>query len=128
MNEHEQALKLLQKALKMYNNSAGQQSTIAGIEAQMGVLHYILGNYGESYDSFKSAIAKLRTCGEKKPAFFGIALNQMGLACVQRYSINEAAELFEEARTVLEQEYGPYHPDTLGVYSNLAGTYDAMGR
>lgn len=128
MNEHEQALKLLQKALKMYNNSAGQQSTIAGIEAQMGVLHYILGNYGESYDSFKSAIAKLRTCGEKKSAFFGIALNQMGLACVQRYSINEAAELFEEARTVLEQEYGPYHPDTLGVYSNLAGTYDAMGR
>ncbi|KAG2660961.1 hypothetical protein PVAP13_1KG470900 [Panicum virgatum] len=99
MNEHEQALKLLQKALKMYNNSAGQQSTIAGIEAQMGVLHYILGNYAESYDSFKSAIAKLRTC-----------------------------ELFEEARTALEQEYGPYHPDTLGVYSNLAGTYDAMGR
>uniref|UniRef100_A0A0D9VK20 Ancillary SecYEG translocon subunit/Cell division coordinator CpoB TPR domain-containing protein n=1 Tax=Leersia perrieri TaxID=77586 RepID=A0A0D9VK20_9ORYZ len=128
MNEHEQALKLLQKALKMYNNSAGQQSTIAGIEAQMGVLQYILGNYGEAYDSFKSAIAKLRTCGEKKTAFFGVALNQMGLACVQRYSINEAAELFEEARAVLEQECGPYHPDTLGVYSNLAGTYDAMGR
>ncbi|VAI48536.1 unnamed protein product [Triticum turgidum subsp. durum] len=128
MNEHDQALKLLQKALKMYNNSAGQQSTIAGIEAQIGVLHYISGNYGDAYDSFKSAITKLRTCGEKKSAFFGIALNQMGLACVQRYSINEAAELFEEARTVLEQEYGPYHADTLGVYSNLAGTYDAMGR
>jgi hypothetical protein len=59
---------------------------------------------------------------------FGIALNQMGLACVQRYAINEAADLFEEARTILEKEYGPYHPDTLGVYSNLAGTYDAMGR
>lgn len=128
MNEHEQALKLLQKALKMYNNSSGQQSTIAGIEAQMGVLYYILGNYGESYNSFKGAIAKMRASGEKKSAFFGVALNQMGLACVQRYAINEAAELFEEARTVLEKEYGPYHPDTLGVYSNLAGTYDAMGR
>ncbi|OAY69547.1 Nephrocystin-3 [Ananas comosus] len=128
MNEHEQALKLLQKALKSYNNSAGHQSTIAGIEAQMGVLYYITGNYGESYVSFKSAISKLRACGEKKSAFFGVALNQMGLACVQRYAINEAAELFEEARSILEQEYGPYHPDTLGVYSNLAGTYDAMGR
>ncbi|KAL2502328.1 Tetratricopeptide repeat (TPR)-like superfamily protein [Forsythia ovata] len=52
----------------------------------------------------------------------------MGLACVQRYAINEAVELFEEARGILEQEYGPYHPDTLGVYSNLAGTYDAIGR
>ena len=128
MSDHEQALKLLQKVLKLYKNSTGQQSTIAGIEAQMGVLHYIMGDYGESYLSFKNAIAKLRACGEKKSAFFGIALNQMGLACVQRFAINEAAELFEEARSVLEQEYGPYHPDTLGVYSNLAGTYDAMGR
>ncbi|KEH36846.1 kinesin light chain, putative [Medicago truncatula] len=32
------------------------------------------------------------------------------------------------ARTILEKEYGPYHPDTLGVYCNLVRTYDAMGR
>lgn len=128
MNDPEQALKLLHKALKIYDNAPGQQNTIAGIEAQMGVLHYILGNYSESYNSFKSAISKLRACGDKKSGFFGVALNQMGLACVQRYAINEALELFEEARSILEQEYGPYHPDTLGVYSNLAGTYDAVGR
>lgn len=128
MNEHEQALKLLQKALKMYNNAPGHQSTIAGIEAQMGVLHYILGNYSASYSAFKNAITKLRACGEKKSIFFGIALNQMGIVCVQRYAINEAAELFEEAKIIFELEYGPYHAETLGVYSNLAGTYDAMGR
>ncbi|KAK2975494.1 hypothetical protein RJ640_005233 [Escallonia rubra] len=128
MNELEQALKLLQKALKIYNDAPGQQSTIAGIEAQMGVMYYMLGNYSESYTSFKSAISKLRASGEKKSAFFGIALNQMGLTCVQRYAINEAAGLFEESRSILEKEYGPYHPDTLGVYSNLAGTYDAVGR
>ncbi|KAJ9140333.1 hypothetical protein P3X46_030992 [Hevea brasiliensis] len=128
MNELEQAIKLLQKALKIYNDAPGQQSTIAGIEAQMGVMYYMLGNYSESYNSFKDAILKLRASGERKTAFFGIALNQMGLACVQRYSISEAAELFEEAKIILEQECGPYHPDTLGVYSNLAGTYDAMGR
>ncbi|KAF8010979.1 hypothetical protein BT93_J1574 [Corymbia citriodora subsp. variegata] len=50
----------------------------------------------------------------------------MGLICDSK--VNEAAELFEEARNILEKEYGPYHPDTLGVCSNLAGTYDAMGR
>ncbi|KAK6153314.1 hypothetical protein DH2020_012953 [Rehmannia glutinosa] len=128
MDEIEQALKLLQKALKIYNDAPGQQNTIAGIEAQMGVMYYMLGKYSESYSSFKSATTKLRASGEKKSAFFGIALNQMGLACVQRYAINEAVQLFEEARGILEQEYGPYHPDTLGVYSNLAGTYDAVGR
>lgn len=28
----------------------------------------------------------------------------------------------------LEQERGSYHPETLGIYSNLAGAYDAIGR
>lgn len=128
MNEPERALQLLQKALKVYGNAPGQQSIIAGIEAQMGVLYYILGSYNESYNSLKNAISKFRLTGEKKSALFGIALNQMGLACVQILSINEAADLFEEARDILEAECGPYHADTLGVYSNLAGTYDAMGR
>ncbi|KAA8530244.1 hypothetical protein F0562_004953 [Nyssa sinensis] len=128
MNELDQALKLLQKALKIYSNAPGQHSTIAGIEAQMGVLYYMMESYSDSYNSFKNAISKFRAIGEKKSALFGIALNQMGLACVQLYAINEAADLFEEARSILEAEYGPYHPDTLGVYSNLAGTYDAMGR
>lgn len=128
LDELDQAIKLLQKALKIYNDGPGQQSTIAGIEAQMGVIYYMLGNFSDSYNSFKSATSKLRASGEKKSAFFGVALNQMGLACVQRYAINEAVALFEEAKTVLEEECGPYHPDTLGVYSNLAATYDAMGR
>ncbi|MED6222219.1 hypothetical protein PIB30_062262 [Stylosanthes scabra] len=128
MNELDQALKLLQKALEMYNDAPYQQSTIAGIEAQIGVMCYMLGNYAESYNSLKNAISKFRAIGEKKSAFFGIALNQMGLACVQRYALSEATSLFEEAKDILEHEYGPYHPDTLGVYSNLAGTYDAIGR
>lgn len=128
MDEVEQALKLLQKALRIYKDAPGQQNTISGIEAQMGVMYYMLGKYSESYTSLKSATTKLRASGEKKSAFFGIALNQMGLTCVQRYSIDEAMQLFEEARIILEEEYGPYHPDTLGVYSNLAGTYDAVGR
>ncbi|XP_051125847.1 protein KINESIN LIGHT CHAIN-RELATED 2-like isoform X2 [Andrographis paniculata] len=128
MNEPERALQMLEKAVKVYGNAPGQVSIIAGIEAQMGVLHYILGSYSESYNSLKNALTRFRSTGEKKSALFGIALNQMGLACVQLLMINEAADLFEEARTILEAECGPYHEDTLGVYSNLAGTYDAMGR
>ncbi|KAG7981948.1 hypothetical protein I3843_04G024300 [Carya illinoinensis] len=128
MNELELAQKLLKKALKIFGDAPGQQNTVAGIEAQMGVMYFMMGNYSESYNSLESAISKFRVSGEKKSPLFGIALNQMGLACVQRYAINEAADFFEEARSILEKEYGPYHPDTLGVYSNLAGTYDAMGR
>ncbi|CAJ1943877.1 unnamed protein product [Sphenostylis stenocarpa] len=128
MNELEVALKLLHKALTILNDVSGQKNTIAGIEAQMGVMYYVLKNYTESYNSFKSAVSKLRATGEKKSSFFGTVLNQMGLACVQLHYLDEAAQLFEEAKVILEQENGPYHTETLGVYGNLAGTYDAIGR
>ncbi|KAK1269640.1 hypothetical protein QJS04_geneDACA008327 [Acorus gramineus] len=128
VNEPEEALKLLQKARGLLEDLPGQRSAEAGIEAQMGVMLYMVGRYGEARNSFESAVAKLRAAGERKSAFFGVVLNQMGLASVQLFKIDEAAGLFEEARAVLEQECGPCHPDTLGVYSNLAATYDAMGR
>ncbi|KAL0296378.1 UNVERIFIED_CONTAM: protein KINESIN LIGHT CHAIN-RELATED 1 [Sesamum radiatum] len=97
-NEPEEALKLLQKAMKLLEDKPGQQSTIAGIEARMGVMLYMVGRYEESRSSFESAVSKLRASGERKSAFFGVVLNQMGLACVQLFKIDEAAELFEEAR------------------------------
>ncbi|KAF6136183.1 hypothetical protein GIB67_001592 [Kingdonia uniflora] len=128
VNEPEEALKLLNKAMKLLEDMPGQRSTIAGIEAQMGVMLSMVGRYGEARSSFESAVAKLRASGEKKSAFFGILLKEMGLSYVELYKIDEAAELFEEARGILEQECGPCHPDTLGVYSILAATYDAMGR
>ncbi|KAF2315195.1 hypothetical protein GH714_038394 [Hevea brasiliensis] len=128
LNEPEEALKLLNEAMKLLEDRPGQHSTIAGIEAQMGVMFYMVGRYGEAQSSFESSVAKLRASGDSKSAFFGIVLNQLGLASVQQYKIDKAAELFEEAREILEQEYGSCHLDTLGVYSNLAATYDAMGR
>jgi tetratricopeptide (TPR) repeat protein len=128
LGDLDEALKLLQRALRLLEGSPGQWSTVAGIEAQMGVLYYMVGRYADSRNSFESAVAKLRAIGERKSAFFGVLLNQMGLACVQLFKIDEAAQLFEEARAVLEQECGASHPDTLGVYSNLAAIYDAMGR
>ncbi|KAJ3708927.1 hypothetical protein LUZ61_012632 [Rhynchospora tenuis] len=129
LGEPEESLKLLQRALKLLEESSpGQWSAVAGVEAQLGVIYYILGRYADARSSFESAVNKLRAGGERRSAFFGVLLNQMGLACVQLFKIDEAAELFEEARTVLEQECGRGHPDTLGVYSNLAAIYDAMGR
>ncbi|XP_056176213.1 protein KINESIN LIGHT CHAIN-RELATED 2-like [Syzygium oleosum] len=128
MNELELALTLLKKALKIHADAPGQQHMVAGVEAQIGVIYYMMGKYSDSYTSLNSAVSKFRVSAEKKSPLFGIALNQMGLACVQCLAINEAADLFEEARSILEKEYGPYDPDTLGVCSNLAGTYDAMGR
>ncbi|KAL9397045.1 hypothetical protein Peur_011298 [Populus x canadensis] len=128
LNEHGEALKLLYMAMKLLKDTQGQRSMIAGIEAQMGLMFYKVGKYGEARSSFENAVAQLRASGDARSVFLGILLNQLGLASVQLYRIHEAVELFEEAREILEQECGSCHSDTLGVYSNLAATYDALGR
>lgn len=132
VNLPEEAFRVLQRATKMLEGrSGGQRSAVAGIEAQMGVMFYMVGKYGEARRAFEGAIGKLgvgANKGEKKSGFYGVLLNQMGLACIQLYKIGEAIRLFQEARVVLEKEYGVYHSDTLGVCSNLAAAYDAMGR
>ncbi|KAL8124395.1 protein KINESIN LIGHT CHAIN-RELATED 2-like isoform X2 [Apium graveolens] len=128
LNDLDQSLNLLYKASKLYDGNACNQSTLAVIEAQMGALHYMKENHSDSYKFLKKAIGKFRSAGEKKSALFATTLNQMGLVCLHMDVLDEAANIFEEARSILEAEYGPHHPDTLGVCRNLAGTYDAMGR
>ena len=128
LNEQDQALSLLKKALSILESVPGQQSAIAGVEAQIGVLSYMCGNYIDAHGSFSKAIMKLRASVEKKSALFGIVLNQMGLCCLHLSEIERAVKFFEESRSVLELACGPHHPDTLIVYSNLAGAYDALGR
>jgi tetratricopeptide (TPR) repeat protein len=128
LNEHEQALCLLKKSLSILESVPGQQSAIAGVEAQIGVLSYMCGNYVDAQVSFNKAIVKLRASAEKNSALFGIVLNQMGLCCLHLSEIKRAVEYFEESRSVLEVACGPRHPDSLLVYSNLAAAYDALGR
>ncbi|KAH7446201.1 hypothetical protein KP509_01G044700 [Ceratopteris richardii] len=128
LHESELALSFLKKALTILETAPGQQSAVAGVEAQIGVFHYLHGDYADAREYFGKAICKLRTSAERNSPLFGIVLNQMGLACVQLSDIQAAVGIFEESRTVLETICGPHHPDTLSVYSNLAGAYDALGR
>ncbi|KAJ8555901.1 hypothetical protein K7X08_013397 [Anisodus acutangulus] len=93
-----------EKALKLLEDKPGQQSTIAGIEAQMGVMFYMVGRYEEAHSSFENAVAKLRAGGERKSAFFG------------------KQDKFWNRSVVLVTRI-PF-----GVYSNLAAAYDALGR
>jgi hypothetical protein len=52
----------------------------------------------------------------------------MGVACIEVGDVEQAAGLFQEAKSVLEETCGPHHLDTLDVSTNLAGSYDALGR
>lgn len=110
------------------NRFTGQQAAMGGIEAQMGIMYYMMEKFGPALDAFKSATCKLRDGGLEKTPLLGMLLNQMGITCVELGDIEQAAELFENSRSILEDTYGPSHLDTLDVCTNLAGSYDALGR
>ena len=124
LDEHNKAICLLEKALDILGGGGGS----CGIEAQIGVLHYIHGDYVEALLFFNRVVAKMRNGVEKRSSLFGIVLNQMGLVHVQFSEIQSAIELFEESADVLKGNLGLHHPDTLMVYGNLSSAYDAVGR
>ncbi|KAJ7945074.1 Protein KINESIN LIGHT CHAIN-RELATED 3 [Quillaja saponaria] len=80
VDEPEEALKLLQKAMKLLEDKPGQQSTIAGIEARMGVMFYIIGRYEEARNSFESAVAKLRGRWGEKVCLFWCGIEPDGFS------------------------------------------------
>ncbi|KAG6557807.1 hypothetical protein Mapa_000574 [Marchantia paleacea] len=129
MNEKEQAIALLSRAVEIQGSAPGQQFTAAGIEAQLGIVHYMVGKYAQAHSSLKNSVLKLKNASDgKQTIFLGMLLNQLGLACVELCEIEEASITLQEARSVMEEACGPLHPDTLAVCSNLASTYDALGR
>ena len=69
MGEYQFSIRFFRRALKILEKLPGQQSEIAGIEAQMGVLFHIIGKYKEAYMEFKNVICKFR-CGVHKNTWF----------------------------------------------------------
>ncbi|XP_057819411.2 protein KINESIN LIGHT CHAIN-RELATED 1 isoform X2 [Cryptomeria japonica] len=128
MGEYEHSLRLFQQALEILEKIPGQQSEVAAIEAQIGVLFHVIGKYEEAYMALKSAVCKFRCGIHRKTWFLGMLLNLMGLACLGLDALWDATEIFEEAKSILDEVCGPHHADSLAISSNLAGAYDALGR
>nr|XP_043615716.1 uncharacterized protein LOC122587606 [Erigeron canadensis] len=72
---------------------------VAGVAAQFG-------SYSDSYEYFEASISKFRAAGEKKSGVLGIALNQMGLACVQINLSGKAAFCLKKVEAFWEQNAG----------------------
>ncbi|CAK9190594.1 unnamed protein product [Sphagnum troendelagicum] len=128
LNEKETALFLLQRAFNILDKAPGSQIAVSGIEAQIGILHYMMEDFELALDALRSAAGKIKDGIGKTTALFGMILNQIGLTLVELGDIKQAVAVFEEAKDVFEQTSGADHLDTLDVCNNLAGTYDALGR
>lgn len=101
---------------------------MAGIEAQLGILHYMQGQFKQALQSFQDAATKMRNGTLRNSPLLGMVLNQMGLTSIELGDVHQALGFLEEAKSVMDNTAGPHHLDTLDVCNNLACTYTALGR
>lgn len=128
LNEKETALLLLQRACNIQDRMPGQQATLAGLEAQIGVLQNMLRQFQPALQSFEKAVAKMKSGTLRNSPLLGLVINQMGVTCIELGDVAQAACHFEEAKSIMESTTGPHHLDTLDVCNNLACTYANLGR
>jgi tetratricopeptide (TPR) repeat protein len=128
LNEKETALLLLKRAYNIQDRLPGQQATVAGLEAQIGILQNMLRQFKPALVYFRSAVSKMKNGTLKDSPLVGLVINQMGITSIELGDVQQAARFFEEARIVMECTAGPQHLDTLDVCNNLACTYIHLGR
>lgn len=107
---------------------AGQQATLAGLEAQIGILQNMLKQFKPALQSFEKAVAKMKSGTLRNSPLLGLVINQMGITSIELGDVPQAACYFEEAKSVMESTAGPHHLDTLDVCNNLACTYANLER
>jgi len=107
---------------------AGQQATVAGLEAQIGILQNMLKQFKPALQSFHSAVAKMKSGTLRNSPLVGLVVNQMGVTSIELGDVPQAARFFEEAKALMESTAGPRHLDTLDVCNNLACTYANLER
>jgi len=108
--------------------SPGQQPTVAGLEAQIGILQNMLRQFKPALKSLQNAVEKMKGGTLRNSPLLGLVINQMGITSIELGDIQRAARFFEESRSVMESTVGAQHLDTLDVCNNLACTYAHLGR
>lgn len=102
--------------------------SMAGSQAQIGMLLYFTGKAQEAIPYMEEAAANLRHSYGDGHFSLALVLNHLAVAYVELENPNKAVELFEESKGILTKTHGPGQQDTLSVYYNLMKIYASMGR
>src|SRR5258708_4962116 len=86
-----------------------------------------LGHLAEAEDLFKKAVQEAQVEDPNGP---GLRASLQGLAMVHCYQrkYRTAAEIYVRALRVSQESFGPDHPETAAILSDLAWSYENIGR
>jgi len=128
MNQPEEAISLLKKALPLFQQMPTQLNAAAGCQAQIGMLLFFTGKVTEAVPYMEEAAKNLRDSFGDGHFSLALVLNHLAVAQVELENLSKAVDLFEEAKGILTKTHGPGQQDTLAVYHNLMKVYSNLGR
>src|SRR5262249_25106601 len=97
----------------------------AAVHNNLGGLRYYRGNYRESLEAYRTALALFRARGSD--ADVAKVLNNMGPIQVEMGDPRGAREDLLQALKLKESLFGPDDPRTASTVENLAAADDALG-
>lgn len=102
--------------------------SVAGCQAQIGMLLFFTGKVTEAVPYMEEAAKNLRDSFGDGHFSLALVLNHLAVAQVELENLSKAVDLFEEAKGILTKTHGPGQQDTLAVYHNLMKVYSNLGR
>ncbi|KAJ3672179.1 hypothetical protein LUZ60_006900 [Juncus effusus] len=127
LNEFETAILVLKKSFDMIERLPHQQHLEGNVSAKIGWLLLLTGKVQESVPFLESAVERMKESFGPKHFGVGYIYNNLGAAFMEMGRFQSAAQMFAQAKDVLDLALGPQHVDSVEACQSLANAYSAMG-
>lgn len=128
LNEQEQAMAALKRALEIFQEDPDQQEATADIEGQIGLLFMFMSKANEGLPYLERSASKLEEIYGPESVELLAVYNHIAIANLELGKLDDALDKFEEARVIATESHGSDDPDTIAIYHNLVSTYSGLAR
>ncbi|XP_074316662.1 protein KINESIN LIGHT CHAIN-RELATED 2-like [Silene latifolia] len=129
MNEFENAISLLKRALALLEKLPDQQHFEASVLGRIGFLLLLTDKVTEAMPYLERAVETMKESFVTKHFIAGYIYNNLGVGYLELERPQSAAQMFSAAKNIMDaSSLGPHHNDSIQACQNLSKAYAAMNR
>ena len=126
--ELEGALEQFRAALEIQERIYGKDSPITATGYNnIGAVYYQQRKFDDALTEYRKGLGVLQKSRPNHPDVAG-ALNNVGLALLQKGELEESLESFTSARTILENAFGKEHPNLATTIGSIGNVLKSQGK
>ena len=128
LGEYELAEEKALQALQILEYNFGEYNVLVGdAQALLADIYCAAGRLQKAKDCQEKALAIYEIAIPHGHYIIGDAFNSLGIIQTRTTGYENAITSFKKAQTVMEDFFGPGHPETGIIYKNMAICYKTMG-